>query len=594
MTAHPKPPGAEPFFLQTDLGQRFCLFHPPAGARCRGAILYVHPFGDEMNKARRMAALQARALAAQGYGVLQLDLYGSGDSSGEFAEARWETWKDDLAAGCAWLSARLDAPLTLGGLRLGALLALDYAHAARHPIARLVLWQPVQNGATFLTQFLRLLTANAMLAEGGDGKAAAKSGGTSALRATLLGGQMLEVAGYEIAPALAAAIDSKDAGKLAPLDCPVHWLETSASAERPLTPAVTRLADAWREAGVDLHLQQVTCTPFWSTQEIAESPELLAATSALFDAAPPAGQSGHAAPVVAAPLAPPAPGTPGYREDVLGFSCGGEALFGILSVPAQVAKRAVLIVVGGPQYRVGSHRQFTTLARGLAAQGIAALRFDYRGMGDSHGAMRDFEVVGEDLRAAVDNLFKAVPGVEEVAIWGLCDGASAAIFYAADDARVTGLVLLNPWVRTSGGHAKATIKHYYRARLFDPELWKKILRGQFNVGAAAGSFLRIAGAAFGKGKGGASSGTAAAPASLPERMQAGLARFRGKVLLIISGADLTAQEFLDTAAGSAQWQDVLAAPQVSRQTLVEADHTFSRRVWKDQVLHWTGDWLRSW
>ncbi|MDQ1921915.1 hydrolase 1, exosortase A system-associated [Massilia pseudoviolaceinigra] len=283
-----------------------------------------------------------------------------------------------------------------------------------------------------------------------------------------------------------------------------------------------------------------------------------------------------------------------YREDVLSFDCGGDALFGIVSVPAQIARRAVLIVVGGPQYRVGSHRQFTTLARALAAQGIASLRFDYRGMGDSHGAMRDFEVVGEDLRAAVDKLFKALPGVEEVVIWGLCDGASAAIFYAADDARVTGLVLLNPWVRTSGGHAKATIKHYYRARLFDPELWKKILRGQFNVAAAAGSFVRIAGAAFGKGKGGTSGTSAGAPASLPERMQAGLARFRGKVLLIISGADLTAQEFLDTAAASDKWQGLLAAPHVSRQTLPEADHTFSRRVWKDQVVNWTGDWLRSW
>ncbi|MDQ1814975.1 hydrolase 1, exosortase A system-associated [Massilia sp. CCM 9210] len=283
-----------------------------------------------------------------------------------------------------------------------------------------------------------------------------------------------------------------------------------------------------------------------------------------------------------------------YREEVLSFNCGGDALFGIVSVPAQIARRAVLIVVGGPQYRVGSHRQFTTLARALAAQGIASLRFDYRGMGDSHGAMRDFEAVGEDLRAAVDNLFKALPGVEEVVIWGLCDGASAAIFYAADDARVTGLVLLNPWVRTSGGHAKATIKHYYRARLFDPELWKKILRGQFNVAAAAGSFVRIAGAAFGKGRGGASGASAGGPASLPERMQAGLARFRGKVLLIISGADLTAQEFLDTAAASEQWQGLLAAPQVSRRTLPEADHTFSRRVWKDQVVNWTGDWLRSW
>lgn len=286
MTFPPKPPGAEPLFLQTDLGQRFCLFHAPAGPRCRGAVLYVHPFGDEMNKARRMAALQARALAAQGYGVLQLDLYGCGDSSGDFAEARWDIWKDDLAAGCAWLTARLSAPLSLWGLRLGALLALDYAHGARHPIERLLLWQPVQNGATFLTQFLRLLTANAMLAEGADTKKTDKSTGTAALRAALLGGQMLEVAGYEIAPALAAAIDTRDAAQLAPLACPVHWIETAATADRPLTPAVERLAGAWRQAGATLDLRQVSCAPFWSTQEIAEAPALLAATMALFKGEP--------------------------------------------------------------------------------------------------------------------------------------------------------------------------------------------------------------------------------------------------------------------------------------------------------------------
>jgi alpha/beta superfamily hydrolase len=40
-----------------------------------------------MNKARRMAALQARALAALGYGVLLLDLHGCGDSSGDFGDS---------------------------------------------------------------------------------------------------------------------------------------------------------------------------------------------------------------------------------------------------------------------------------------------------------------------------------------------------------------------------------------------------------------------------------------------------------------------------------------------------------------------------
>lgn len=283
-----------------------------------------------------------------------------------------------------------------------------------------------------------------------------------------------------------------------------------------------------------------------------------------------------------------------YQEQALSFSCQGAALFGILSLPENPAPRGVLIVVGGPQYRAGSHRQFTELARALAQQGIAAMRFDYRGMGDSEGDKRDFEAVGDDLRAAVDRLTSAVPGIDEVVIWGLCDGASAAMFYAGGDPRVTGLVLLNPWVRTTSGLAKATLKHYYRARLLDAELWRKIARGRFDYAAAGASLLRVLSTVFRGTRDGASSAGQNQAAPLPDRMQAGLARFKGRVLLIFSGADLTAQEFLDVAGSSPQWQSLLAAERVSRQTIDDADHTFSRRIWKDEVARWTGDWLRTW
>src|SRR5689334_11218312 len=116
------------------------------------------------------------------------------------------------------------------------------------------------------------------------------------------------------------------------------------------------------------------------------------------------------------------------EEQAFGFACRGEWLCGIASLPRQPAARGVLIVVGGPQYRAGSHRQFTLLARSLAAQGIASMRFDYRGMGDSDGAMRSFEAVDDDLRAAVDQFMALAPGLTEVVIWGLCDAASAALF----------------------------------------------------------------------------------------------------------------------------------------------------------------------
>ena len=267
---NPAHPAAEAFFLATPLGARYCLFHAPRG-HCRGALVYVHPFAEEMNKSRRMAAIQARALAALGYGVLQIDLAGCGDSDGEFGDARWEHWKADLAAASAWLQERLGQPVGLWGLRLGALLALDYARSA--PVAQLLLWQPVLQGAAFMTQFLRLRVAGAML----DGAEAAGSG-TRELRARLQAGEALEIAGYLLAPQLAASIDALDAVQLAP-SCRTHWIEMVAGPERALPPAAARVAAAWTSEPL---MHKVACAPFWSTQEISESANLVAATCALF------------------------------------------------------------------------------------------------------------------------------------------------------------------------------------------------------------------------------------------------------------------------------------------------------------------------
>ena len=100
--ASPEP--ARPFFLQRGSRQLFCLHYAPAGAS-RGAVVHVPAFAEEMNKSRRMASLQARALAAQGWHVLQLDLLGTGDSEGDFGDATWADWMDDVAEARRWLAA---------------------------------------------------------------------------------------------------------------------------------------------------------------------------------------------------------------------------------------------------------------------------------------------------------------------------------------------------------------------------------------------------------------------------------------------------------------------------------------------------------
>ena len=267
---------AEPFFLKADPGKRFCLYHRPhPGRECRGAFIYVPPFADEMNKSRRMAALQARAFAEMGFAVLQIDLFGCGDSSGEFGEARWNIWKHDLAIAKNWLENKVAAPISLWGLRLGALLALDLARNSENKVDKLILWQPVISGELFLTQFLRLRLANEMLS-GSEGTQ--KASGTNMMRSSLANGEILEVAGYELSPDLAAAIDSLKAAELIVTQCPIHWFEIVAEPGRSLTPAAARVASAWKQNNVDLHLHPIPCAPFWATQETSECPEVVSAT----------------------------------------------------------------------------------------------------------------------------------------------------------------------------------------------------------------------------------------------------------------------------------------------------------------------------
>jgi len=278
-------------------------------------------------------------------------------------------------------------------------------------------------------------------------------------------------------------------------------------------------------------------------------------------------------------------------ERAVSFPCGDDWLIGIVSLPPRPrpAVRGVVIVVGGPQVRTGSHRQFTLLARALAAAGTPVLRFDYRGMGDSDGAQRGFDTVDADLRAAIDCFQREVPGLQDVVLWGLCDGAAASALYAPQDARVRGLVLLNPWVRTEEGQARATLKHYYRDRLLDPALWKKIAQGRFNPLHAAKSFAGVARRAL------LPASDQPAPEcgqALPERLHASLQRFNGRVLVLLSGADLTAQEF-SVVAEAPHWRSLMDDSRFTQHTLARADHTFSRRAWHEQMTAWTVEWVAA-
>jgi exosortase A-associated hydrolase 2 len=260
------------FFLPAEPGNRFCIYHHPTDAISGRGFVYAHPFCEEMNKSRRMAALQSRRLASAGYAVLQIDLFGCGDSSGDFADARWEIWKHDLQTALGWLKSRVEGPLSIWGLRLGATLAADVARDPALGIEQLLLWQPVASGEMFLTQFLRLRLAAEMLADG------AAQTGVRELRETLASGGSLEIAGYDLHPRLAAGIDALRLADLVPPVRRVHCLEVTAAAQPKLSPTSQRAMEAWRSKGLDVRATAVRGEPFWSTIEITECEALLAAT----------------------------------------------------------------------------------------------------------------------------------------------------------------------------------------------------------------------------------------------------------------------------------------------------------------------------
>lgn len=260
----------KPFYLKSPRGPLFCLYLTPTDKLISESILYLPPFAEEMHKSRRMAALQARAMAHAGYAVLQLDLTGCGDSISDFGEATWDAWRDDVRLAYAWLTSQTNGPITLWGLRIGASLAVDIAPTLTN-ISRLLLWQPVISGKQFITQFLRIKLANEMLSEG------QVQTGTKNLWEKLEMDQSFEVGGYMLSPGMACNLSKLALVDLRPTSM-VEWIEVGNNASDDITPAGQNVVEAWHNAKILVHTQAVQGKAFWSTQEITECPDLIEAT----------------------------------------------------------------------------------------------------------------------------------------------------------------------------------------------------------------------------------------------------------------------------------------------------------------------------
>lgn len=576
-------------YLEGVSGKLFANLYLPEYVNNPTAWIIVFPaFGDEMNKCRGMVSSQARSLSRAGFAVLVPDLYGTGDSEGDFSDADWSVWCSDMQRLVEWAKGKGAFSISFLGVRLGCLLAADVASSLDFTPDRLVFWQPISDGKQAMTQFLRLRVASTMMS--GEKITVAD------LRSLSSQGTAIEVAGYEIASDLLEAIDQLKLEVLLQSDCDITWIEVVSNKDKPLPLGSRKKIEALQGMGKRIDVTLITGDAFWSTQEITNLPQLIVNTTSIFSkvVSPASGQCDQH-----------------YFdhemrcgiERAVSFSCSGANLLGVLHQPEPAKSRGILLVVGGPQYRIGSHRQFVLISRALAAEGYPVFRFDYRGMGDSEGELKGFEHISQDITAAIDTFYKEVPSIEKVVIWGLCDAASAAAFYSPGDQRVEGLVLLNPWVRSEQGAAKAYLKHYYIKRLFTLSFWDKVLKGKFDVSGSLQSLFTMMVQSRSSGKVCDDNETpvertkidsSPVTAGLSSRLFHALKGFKGKVLFVLSENDLTAAEFKESVKQSKPFSRLISESRFTTKHLLQADHTFSKREWRDSVIRFTLVWLASW
>lgn len=248
-------------FVDTAGGRLFVTQYGDATAG--RSILLLPSLFEELNLCRAIAAKQAYEFTKQGYVVYCLDYFGCGDSEGEIHQANVIIWQQNIVDIINWITQRSAGPIDLWGIRFGSLMLMSHLEIITKitPIEQILLWKPVLKGKQFMTQFLRLKQANAMMQ------------GTDKVnwRELILSGTNTEVAGYELSADLLSSIDALEMPSDIPANIDIHWLELSA---KSVTPAITKQISDWPQDNLQVSCHE--CSAFWQIPEIFSQPGLIA------------------------------------------------------------------------------------------------------------------------------------------------------------------------------------------------------------------------------------------------------------------------------------------------------------------------------
>lgn len=271
------------------------------------------------------------------------------------------------------------------------------------------------------------------------------------------------------------------------------------------------------------------------------------------------------------------------KEEACVFLSNGSELVGVVHKPSNGPPPVVGIVfiVGGQQFRSGAHRHFLEMARDIASQGYAAIRFDLSGTGDSSGEIREHTEFSEDISAAIDLIREKVPSIDSICLLGLCDGATAAMLSTRISDHVDKLILLNPWIDGEETRAQALVKHYYWSRLFNKVFWQRLISGKVQVIDAMQSWWKV----FIESR---SNFKNTSYKNSIDPIQE-LLEFPGTSLVVISDQDITGRKFevaLKAKIGHKCSDKMLIQ-------VVEANHTFSNSASKSMLMKIILNWLSS-
>lgn len=517
------------------------------------ALLILPPFAEEMNCCRRVFATLAATLAAAdtaatpgaGIDCFLPDFYGTGDSEGDFHSISLQQWRQDMLSFLPQLAGYRQVHLL--GCRFAAAMLLDWLADIRQilPLGQVLLWQPQLDGRRFWQQLQRLRQF---------GEAGGQAGTLAANTATTPA-QTLYVAGYEIPLSLqseALALNTQ-----LPADVSqVHWFESTLTGQ--LSPASLRL----QQNHPNLLMQAVNGQPYWLSQEPVDTQALLDATVAVLRGSAaknsPTNKVNNVTPAttdnfatgitanIAANITAP---------QIIPLQLCGEQSLGIYHAAA--SEWLIVLVNGGAQTKTGSHRMQQQLARHWQQAGFASLRFDFPGFGDAEGAPGDFIEHARYLAELPAQLERFFGKRRRVVLFGLCDGATAALL-ASPALQPDALLLLNPWCRLQQNHARTMLKFYYLQRLISKEFWQKLLTGRLNLKTSIAALRRFWQASSPGNNSGNNSAnqtaelakSAAASTTLPalspdQAVQQAIKHWQQLTVplhLTLSGADLTAAE----------------------------------------------------